>query len=476
MLSLGFALRRSACGLRTPLLPLLIPTNLFPASPARWFAADSKKGGKGRDARKIVYKQPTQHVLSGHGAKDRPLPAVARTIAQRERLKAAAAAQKGAKGADAGLETDDEILSDILSLAPLVGPAEKTCVRVGDGPSPMPCHTLPSPSPPLCSRPRVPREEREELQQIADAEHTRRILPFVEAPADAKANMRVVEERFDEDAVTSDSEPEPHEVPVGLAVDVKGVDKWGKRGGRRPRDELRRAPGAAVAAALRGGRGAAPAPGTIVAGLPLLPAKRPEGAAAAAPAAAGGGGAPIAPVVEPFSTRVDGSSEDEHAIPDPEDLREMGTDVTASYPLFEAPVSSDSENDEDGDGGDDVSSDSSEEEVGVYESAQPLGVQRPSMTRRPEAYYVHGLGSAAAEADARLSEEASALLSKGGKGGAAAAPTSAQIAALLANDEDSDYGGDPLDPRFDHDPRIHAEDFRRLRGGAPLDADRKSVV
>lgn len=107
--SVAFALRRGASVLARPL-----PIPRLPA--VRGFAADAKKGGKGRDARRIVYKQPTQHALTGHGAKDRPLPAVARTLAFKEKVKATPPPP------DKGLETDDELMQSILSLAPLAGP------------------------------------------------------------------------------------------------------------------------------------------------------------------------------------------------------------------------------------------------------------------------------------------------------------------------------------------------------------------
>lgn len=296
-------------------------------------------------------------------------------------------------------------------------------------------------------------------------------MPFIEAPADVKANMRVAEDTFDEGAVTSDSEPESSSVPPGIARDVKGVENWDKRGGRTPKDELKRAPAAAVAASMRAGRGAAPAPGTVVAGVPLMRGARVD----ATP-----GRPQPGVVIQPLDASGDGSGSgaggaddgETFAVPDPEDLRAAGVDVSSGMPVFESPPSSDS-GDEDGGEADELS-DSSDDEPGVYHAADPVGVQRPSMTRRPEAYFVPGLDSAAAENDARLSEDAAALLAKHARG--TPAPTSAQLEALLENDDDSDYGGDPFDPRFDHDPRIHAEDWVRLRGGRPIDADAEALL
>lgn len=95
---------------RTAVPPLPTASPCF----ARWFASDSKKG-RGKDD-KVVFKQPTQHIRNGHGAKDRPLPSVARAAAVLERQKAAMAARKAA-GGDDGAITDDEFLSGLLEMA-----------------------------------------------------------------------------------------------------------------------------------------------------------------------------------------------------------------------------------------------------------------------------------------------------------------------------------------------------------------------
>ena len=91
-----------------------LPLATVGPSCTRLFASDSKKG-RGKDD-KVVFKQPTQHIRNGHGAKDRPLPSVARAAAVLARQKAEMAARKAA-GGDDGAITDDEFLSGLLEMA-----------------------------------------------------------------------------------------------------------------------------------------------------------------------------------------------------------------------------------------------------------------------------------------------------------------------------------------------------------------------
>jgi small subunit ribosomal protein S5 len=80
-----------------------------------------------------------------------------------------------------------------------------------------------------------------------------------------------------------------------------------------------------------------------------------------------------------------------------------------------------------------------------------------------------GEASQAAETDALHAEQAKALLEAGAAGAkapaAAASASSAAAASLgLSDDGESDWGGDPLDLRFNRDPRLQYAEYRARHG------------
>ena len=428
-------------------------------------------GGKKKKDKAVKPKSPDSGHKWGHGADARPHRRVARQQELEARVKAAKTPPKlvDDKGA---LFTDDEEMQQLYNLVgsgKLDGLAAEAAAARKAG-------QLPDLPPGL-----------EEPHEIADALSHWQYSQVVAIPDELKDKAAIVEDDMDYLAVT---DQELSEFEKDRVAD-SDLEKWAKRGGARPRNQLERQPGAALARESRAGRTAS--------AIEALPGMASTSAAAAAELEAAGGvlgdgsdaeasdsGAwrAVIPTVRAHASRHLGSVSSQTPVL----FSPLLPLFLTSHPPSAAGVR--------------ISGLLSPEELAAkglqYDDDNPGDVmgapilpppgQRASLTRRTAGDrmslpLLFGEASAAAETDALHGEQARALLEAAGKGKpsssggdaiSAASPIlslSSSSSSLLSDDGSSDWGGDPLDMRFQRDPRLAYADYKSRHGLRDTDSE-----
>lgn len=121
---------------------------------------------------------------------------------------------------------------------------------------------------------------------------------------------------------------------------------------------------------------------------------------------------------------------------------------------------------------------------GEYARAPQLPPRRASLLRPPPNLrevdaalrVLRGSTSLAEEDDAILDEAARSILASRAPGSGSASARANAASQLLSGDDSSDWGGDPLDLRFEQDPRLLARAWRRQNALPDADDPRAAAL